>query len=420
MAITRTVTVPAAASDHVAALRAEALYTTDRIVAAGGAPLVLWAAWSLWPENRAIAVAGAVSAALLALPVLLPVRSLTMRRIMPVAGLASISVLAWVLNGAFTMTGLLMWSTSVVAAIALGRRAAIGVVVGSCLLLLSEPVARSEWLLVLPTHAGAPMVLTRAVLAFGVLSVTILSVASGVITPLERNLAAATDLVKALRREQRARAALDLRLAQSDHDARVGMARQLQRHLHARLTSLELSLTKAGDGHDARIVAVDHAVATVGELIEYVRSAARQLRPVLLDEAGLAPALEALARSELGRNAIAYEIDLQIDRRLPPAVEVACYRIVQEAVGNIVQHAQATSARLFARSTAHGIEFAVEDDGIGFDPKRLMPRDARDAFGVGLLGMRRRSDSLGGILRIEAAADRGTRVHFTLPLAIST
>ncbi len=197
------------------------------------------------------------------------------------------------------------------------------------------------------------------------------------------------------------------------------MARRLQRHLHARLTSLEVALTGPREGDDAKSATVDRAIASVGELIEQVRGAARQLRPVLLDEAGLAPALEALVRSQLGRTSIAYKLDLQIASRLPPAVEVACYRIVQEAVDNIVHHARATSACVTASVGAHEVELVVEDNGIGFDVQGLAPGDPRDPAGMGLFGMSRRSDALGGTLRIDSAPDRGTRVHFTLPLPVA-
>jgi len=415
----RTVTVPASAGDRVETLRIEALHTTNRIIAALGMPIALWAAWFLWPESRTRAMAAVIGGVLIVIPAALPARALTFRRLSPVIGLIWVSALSWLGNGAFATTGLLMWTTGIVTAIAMGRPAAIGVVLGSSALLLSGPLTASQWLLPIAAETAHPAVLTRFLLVFAIMSVTIVAVAWAVIAPLERNLAAATQLVQHLRREQRARAALDLRLTQNDQDARVGMARRLQRHLHGRLTSLELSLTSAREGDDAKSATVDRAIASVGELIEQVRGTARQLRPVLLDEAGLTPSLEALARSQLDRTSIAYELDFQIARRLPPAVEVACYRIVQEALDNIVQHARATRARLTASTGAHEVEFVVEDNGIGFDVRRLAPGDPRDPSGMGLFGMSRRSDALGGTLRIDSAPDRGTRVHFTLPLPVA-
>jgi signal transduction histidine kinase len=414
----RTVTIPASVDDRVAALRIQALHTTDRIVAAGGTPLMLWTAWSVWPENRTVAIVSALSGGIIALPLILPDRSFRIRQLSPIIGLATVSVLSWLLNGAFTTTGLLMWSTAIVAAIAVGRGAAVAVLLGSCLLLLSSVITRSEWVLPLAARTTDPMILSRFVLAFAVLAGTVLSVAWGVINPLERTLAAATDLVRALRKEQQARAVLDERLAQTDQDARLGIARHLRHHLRSSLASIERSLTNATAlGADAENAAADKAVASVGHLIEYVRAASRQLRPVLLDDAGLAPALESLAHSEFGGNGIPYHVDVRLGRRLSTPIEVACYRIVQEAINNVVQHAHATYARLHVASDAREIRFAVEDNGLGFDPRRT---STQHSAGMGLFGMRRRSDALGGTLLIDSAEGRGTRIRFTLPMASST
>jgi hypothetical protein len=112
----RAVTVPASAGDRVAALRIEALHTTNRIVAALGAPLVLCAAWSVSSERPGIAMAAVIGAACIALPVALPARVVTIRRVIPVVGLAWTSALSWIMNGAFSLTGLLMWTTGIVAA----------------------------------------------------------------------------------------------------------------------------------------------------------------------------------------------------------------------------------------------------------------------------------------------------------------
>jgi signal transduction histidine kinase len=280
---------------------------------------------------------------------------------------------------------------------------------------LSAPITASRWVLPTTVRAVDADILTRFVFIFGVLSATILIVTWTVITPLERSLAAATRLVRDLRREQRARAVLDVRRAEHDEDTRIGLARGLRRLLHARLTSLERSLASGGRGEMER-AAVDRAVTSVAELIDQVRAAARQLRPVLLDETGLAPALAALAQSQLGRTAIAYDTDFRIPRRLSPAIEVACYRIVQEAIDNVVHHACATSVRLAATAHAHDLEVVVDDNGVGFDPQHATHDDPGDPSRGGLFAMRQRSEALGGTVRIESGPARGTRVRVTLPL----
>jgi signal transduction histidine kinase len=411
----RTVTIPPSAGDRVAALRIQALHRTNRIVAALGTPLVLWAAWS-WRQDRAFVVTAIILASLLAFPATLPARARTLRRFSPVAGLLCAATVSWLWDGAFATTGLLLWSSAILAALAIGRGPAVVLGLGAVFMLLSAPIAASRWVLPTTVRAVDADILTRFVFIFGVLSATILIVTWTVITPLERSLTAATRLVQDLRREQRARAVLDVRRVEHDEDTRIGLARRLRRLLHGRLTSLERSLASAGRGDEVERAAVDRAVTTVAELIEQIRAAARQLRPVLLDEAGLAPALAALAQSQLGRTAIAYDTDFQIPRRLSPAIEVACYRIVQEAIDNVVHHARATSVRLAATAHAHDLEVVVDDNGIGFDPQHATRDDPGDPSRGGLFAMRQRSEALGGTVRIESGPGRGTRVRVTLPL----
>jgi signal transduction histidine kinase len=94
--------------------------------------------------------------------------------------------------------------------------------------------------------------------------------------------------------------------------------------------------------------------------------------------------------------------------RLPPALEIALFRIVQEALNNILKHAAASRVTVRLSSTAEGIRLVVADDGIGFDPMTLQGPDGRK--GWGLRTMQERAQAVGGQLRVESTPGQGTRV----------
>jgi len=157
------------------------------------------------------------------------------------------------------------------------------------------------------------------------------------------------------------------------------------------------------------------AVTSVRELVvstlQDVRRLAVELRPTALDDFGLAAALERLAEGFREQTGIEVDIAAQLgDGRLPEEVETTLYRIVQEALTNVIKHAEASRVSILLTRANGAVIAVVEDDGGGFDPA-----DARDG-GLGLLGMRERLALLGGTLRIEAGAHHGTTVAAEVPL----
>jgi signal transduction histidine kinase len=102
-----------------------------------------------------------------------------------------------------------------------------------------------------------------------------------------------------------------------------------------------------------------------------------------------------------------------MDERLPSEIEVAAYRIVQEALNNVAKHAHASTCRVSLRHAAETMLVTVEDSGEGFDPRR--PREGRTSHGLGLIGIRERVTHLGGSLSLESAPGKGTRLTVALP-----
>jgi len=148
----------------------------------------------------------------------------------------------------------------------------------------------------------------------------------------------------------------------------------------------------------------------LSEALEGVRRFSRDLRPIYLEDLGFVPALEMLAEEARQRQELAVEFRTSGPvRRLPPEIELAAYRIVQEALHNVVQHAQAGHAWVEARFVPQALVLSVRDDGKGFETPDLPDAMAREGH-FGLMGMQERALLYGGTLSIESAPGRGTEV----------
>ncbi|HWN22407.1 MAG TPA: GAF domain-containing sensor histidine kinase [Gaiellaceae bacterium] len=192
------------------------------------------------------------------------------------------------------------------------------------------------------------------------------------------------------------------------------LARELHDETGQALTSILLGLKpleQAADSDEAR-----EAVAAVRELVvstlQDVRRLAVELRPSALDDFGLVPAVERLADTFREQSGLHVDLEAQLgEERLPSEAETTLYRVIQEALTNIVKHADAGRVSILLQRKSTGVVAVVEDDGSGFDPGS--PRD--DA--LGLAGMRERLALAGGRLRIESASGAGTTVVAEVPVA---
>jgi signal transduction histidine kinase len=221
----------------------------------------------------------------------------------------------------------------------------------------------------------------------------------------------------------RAAVAVDLsqRIAR-DALRRVVMAQEVERRRLARelhdetgqaLTSILLglkSLEEAVEGDAAR-AAVDVLRAQVVGTLQDVRRLAVELRPKVLDDFGLVPALERLTDivGEQAGIAVTFESGIGSER-LPEDVETALYRIVQESLTNIVKHAEARTVSVVLTRKARSVVAVVEDDGRGFDPSSVR----EDA--LGLSGIRERAALVRGRIGIETGHGAGTTIVAEVPL----
>ena len=193
---------------------------------------------------------------------------------------------------------------------------------------------------------------------------------------------------------------------------RKRLARELHDETGQALTSILLGLKplERGDSDESR-----GAVASLRELVvstlQSVRRLAVELRPAALDDFGLAPALERLVEKFREQTGVRVDFETSLgDQRVPSEIETTIYRIVQEALSNVVKHASAGRVSILLAMRNGSIAAVIEDDGRGFDPTTL------GAEGLGLVGMRERVELLGGRLRIESASGGGSTLVAEVPL----
>jgi signal transduction histidine kinase len=213
-------------------------------------------------------------------------------------------------------------------------------------------------------------------------------------------------------RQRVARDALE-RVLSAQEDERRRLARELHDETGQALTSILLGLRGLEEAKDEE--ALRAAVTEVRELVrstlQDVRRLAVELRPKTLDDFGLVAALERLTESFGEQTGIAVEFAPNVgENRLPPDVETALYRIVQESLTNVVKHARAGHVSVVLTQKNGSISVVVEDDGVGFEPAR-----ARDG-GLGLVGMRERIGILGGSVTVESRPGAGTTFVAEVPL----
>lgn len=162
-------------------------------------------------------------------------------------------------------------------------------------------------------------------------------------------------------------------------------------------------------------------VARVEELLNQVEKQLRQysheLRPAVLDDLGWIPAIRFLAEGVSSRANLSIQIKTTIARRLPGPMEIALYRVVQEALTNAAKHSRASRVWIRIRRKNGVFCCSIEDNGMGFDVRAVLSDGKRR--GLGLIGMQERLTGIGGTLSINSTPGRGTRLLIQLPAEVS-
>jgi signal transduction histidine kinase len=175
-----------------------------------------------------------------------------------------------------------------------------------------------------------------------------------------------------------------------------------------------------GDGlHAPAREQLQHIDEIATRTIEVVRGLAHHLTPYQLDHLGLAAALQSMITAVADASDVAFDVRVEpVDRLLPVELEINLYRIVQEAVSNVVRHAQANRATVHVRREADTIVATIRDDGRGFE----LPRDdsGRLALGFGLSGMTERARILSGRIDVLSVPGRGTTIEVFAPVRLAS
>jgi two-component system sensor histidine kinase UhpB len=217
---------------------------------------------------------------------------------------------------------------------------------------------------------------------------------------------------------QRSLRALSLEVLSAQEEERKRIARELHDETSQSLASLLISLERIDAAipddlpHLKERLRAARALTT--RAIDDLRSLVADLRPLVLDDLGLAPAIRWYASDRLEPEGIDVSVETASDLpRLSAAVETAVFRIAQEAISNVLTHADAGQVRI-RLSCARDLELIVEDDGVGFDAGLPTPADGRQH--MGLFGIGERAAALGGEALVDSTPGEGTRVRVTIPL----
>ena len=193
------------------------------------------------------------------------------------------------------------------------------------------------------------------------------------------------------------------RIARSLHDE----SGQLLAAVHIQLRQMARGLSTAAQSH---LVEVESLLEQVEQQL---RNFSHELRPTVLDDYGLLPALQTLAEKFSKRFGLPVSVDGKVVPRLSKTIEAAMYRVAQEALNNVARHAKASRVNIRLWRAPGEFHCCIRDDGVGFDPVAVA-KGSRNT--LGLLGMRERLNVLGGTLRIESTPQQGTELKILVPV----
>jgi signal transduction histidine kinase len=205
---------------------------------------------------------------------------------------------------------------------------------------------------------------------------------------------------------------LSRRLVDTEERERRAISRELHDEVGQSLSALLLdiqNLTETPTDKGLFRQGLQNIKALAENCLNEVRDIALLLRPSMLDDLGLVPALEWQAREVSKRTGMIVDtVEENVSDDLPDELRTCVYRIVQEALNNCSKHAYAKRVQVRVRQDSNHLRVSIDDDGRGFDPLRNR--------GMGLTGMNERVSQLGGMLRVHSNPSQGTRLEVDLPL----
>jgi signal transduction histidine kinase len=207
---------------------------------------------------------------------------------------------------------------------------------------------------------------------------------------------------------------LSARLVSAQEEERRSISRELHDEVGQSLSALLMEAGHAAAAVPQESLEARRHVESIKRLaeasVQVIRNMTLLLRPSMLDDFGLVPALEWQAREVSKRTGLRVQVDAEESAdQLPDAHKTCIYRVVQEALHNVVRHGHARSVKVEVRQEQSKIRFSVADDGRGFEATRVR--------GLGLVGMQERVNHLGGAFHLKSHPGQGTRIEVELPIA---
>jgi PAS domain S-box-containing protein len=210
---------------------------------------------------------------------------------------------------------------------------------------------------------------------------------------------------------------LSRRLFEIQEEERRHLARELHDEIGQALTAAKINLQSVtGNGGKATVARVQETTAILDRLLNQVRQISLDLRPSMLDDLGLVPALRSLLDQQGRRASVAVRFSAEnMPEKLDPEIQTTCFRIAQEAITNAVRHADAKKIDVDLRCENEKLRLRIRDNGIGFDVKAAQAQ----TVGLGLIGIKERAVLVGGRAKIISSPNKGTTIEVSLPLTDS-
>jgi signal transduction histidine kinase len=258
---------------------------------------------------------------------------------------------------------------------------------------------------------------TRIGVTFAFLTLLLTTAIDFVIRHVAASSRAATEALSDLRLAHERLGQLHARLDAAKEEERRFLAHELHDELGQTLTALKLRLQLDASQGGMPPGTIPDPLRLIDQIIARVRTMSGDLRPPLLDEVGLVPALRAYLDSQAVLSGVAITLDAAGPEPERPVrdLAIACFRVVQESVTNVLRHAAARHIRVRIVREADRISLSIQDDGRGFEPTTL---DTAAAAGhLGVVGMRERVRARDGSFRLTSTPGAGTSVEIELPVA---
>jgi signal transduction histidine kinase len=370
------------------------------------------------PQDIAVMVTAGVLCPLLRLAGRLPVRP---RAVASILTLFATGIFLLGRAGFAAGLSVVIVTTCVLGVITLGRNLGLAMIGLSAVAHIVIGLLVSHHVLRLAPREVDPMLIRnwiRMAASTSLLAVLLATVIDFVIRHVEANASATTRVLDELRVAYQRLGQLHGRLEAAKEEERRFLAHELHDELGQSLTALKLRLQldsrAPGAAPDQRS---PQALTLIDQLIARVRKISVDLRPPLLDEVGLGPALRLYLEGQTVLSNVPILLDFKDvaeGARLAPDLEIACFRVVQESITNALRHASARQIQVHIARDARRVSLAIRDDGRGFDPMELAGADLSDHLGI--VGMRERVRTRAGAFQVTSRPGAGTTVEIELPI----